>query len=387
MNIFAKMEYSKRINPDNILWAGYSGMFFFLPVATSPTVICGVFIIGVWIVSGKFIREIGCWRKYKITPPVLCLIILPWIGLIYAPSFADGFNVAMKTHYWIYTMAIIPILSVRKRPDFLFRMFLAGLSLNSAISILQYAGIVPLKKGLSTGLLGGSSAYIVYSLLLTVGILIASFYFLQGRSKKERFLFMAAMLQYFVTIGFTGGRSGYVALIILSPLIVYNFIGQRSILKIITVSILVTSILFAFPVVRSRFSRVEKDIQLYRQGDVNTSVGLRFHMWGIAFSEIKKHPFLGTGTQGFKRSWEVYKKDPSLPFFDHPHNSFIYMMVSFGIPGLAAFCWLLFLMMKKGWAKRNSALGFSVFAFTSVFIITGVFGFCFHICLYHRQPY
>jgi O-antigen ligase len=53
----------------------------------------------------------------------------------------------------------------------------------------------------------------------------------------------------------------------------------------------------------------------------------------------------------------------------HPHNSFLYMMVSYGIPGLVAFCWLLFVMLKKGYKGRDSAPGFSVFVFTSVFII------------------
>lgn len=45
------------------------------------------------------------------------------------------------------------------------------------------------------------------------------------------------------------------------------------------------------------------------------------------------------------------------------------MTVSYGIFGLAAFCWLLFVMLKKGWAGRNSAQGFAVLAFTAVFII------------------
>ncbi len=363
------MGFLKKINPDILIWTGYSGMFFFVPVATSPTVICGVFVLSVWIISGKFIRDIHKWWKSDIKLPIMILITLPWIGLVYTPLPDDGFRVAMKTHYWFYAMAIAPIVAVQRQPDLIIKMFLSGLSLNSAISILQFIGIVPLKKGLATGLLGGSSAHIAYSLLLTTGIIIASFYFLKTQSKRERLLYVSIMIQYFATIGFTGGRSGYIALIVLSPFIAYNLIGQRHIFKILVVSIIAVSLLFTFPVVRSRFSKAKEDIMLYKQGNVNTPVGLRFHMWEIALSEIKKNPFLGIGTAGFKKSWEVYKKDPSLPFFDHPHNSFLYMMISFGISGLAAFCWLLIVMLMKGWRGRNSALGFAVFAFTTVFII------------------
>jgi len=363
------MELLRKINPDTLLWTGYLGMFLFLPIATSPTVICGVFVLGVWIISGKFLRDITTWQNSKIILPVIILIVLPWVGLIYTPLPADGFPVALKTHYWLYALAITPVLTTQRQPDLIIKMFLLGLSLNSAISILQFAGFVPLKKGLATGLLGGSSAHIVYSLLLTTGILIASFYFLKAQSKRERLLYISAMIQYFATIGFTGGRSGYVALIVLSPFIVYNIIGQRHIVKILIVSVIAVSFLFSFPVVQSRFSKAKEDVVLYTQGNVNTSIGLRFHMWEIALSEIKKNPVLGTGTAGFKKSWELHKKDPALPFFDHPHNSFLYMMVSFGIVGLVAFCTLLFVMLKRGWKCRDSALGFSVFAFTTVFII------------------
>jgi len=363
------MELLKKINPDTLLWTGYLGMFFFLPIATSPTVICGVFVLGVWIISGKFLRDITTWQNSKIVLPVIILIVLPWTGLMYTPLPADGFPVALKTHYWLYAIAIAPVITPRRQPDLIIKMFLLGLSLNSAISILQFAGLVHLKKGLATGLLGGSSAHIPYSLLLTTGILIASFYFLKAQSKRERLLYISAMIQYFATIGFTGGRSGYVALIVLLPFIVYNIIGQQHIVKILIVSVIAVSFLFSFPVVQSRFLKAKEDIVLYTQGNVNTSIGLRFHMWEIALSEIKKNPILGIGTAGFKKSWELHKKDPSLPFYDHPHNSFLYMMVSFGIVGLVAFCTLLFVMLKRGWKCRDSALGFAVFTFTTVFIV------------------
>jgi O-antigen ligase len=363
------MGFLKKINPDSLIWAGYSGMFFSVPVATSPTVICGVFVLIVWIISGKFLQDIRIWWKSDIKLPIMILIILPWVGLLYSPVPVDGLPIAMKTHYWLYAMAIVSILNMQKQPDLIIKMYLSGLSLNSAISILQFAGMVPLKKGLATGLLGGSSAYITYSLLLTVGILIASFYFFKAQSKRERILYIFIVLQYLATISFTGGRSGYIALIVLSPFIVYNIIGQRHILKILVVSVIAVSLLFTFPVVRSRFLKAKEDIIQYKQGNINTSIGLRFHMWGIALSEIRNHPFLGLGTAGFKRSWEVNKKYPSLPFIFHPHNSFLYMMVSYGIFGLIAFCWLLFVMLKRGWENRYSALGFAVFTFTVVFII------------------
>jgi O-antigen ligase len=362
------MAFLRKINVDSLLWTGFCGMFFFLPVMTPPTAYCAILVASVWFFSGRFLRDIASFWKTKIALPVTAFVLLPWLGLLYAPHLSEGFPIAWKTRYWIFAVAIIPALSIRKRPDLLLKMFLAGLSLSSTIAILQYAGILH-KEVLATGLVGGASPWISFSLLLTTGILIASFYAAKARLSKDRGLCLAAILQYFITIGCVGGRSGYLALIILFPLLVYNLLGQKHIAKILVASGVGIALLFAFPVVRSRVSRAAEDIQMYRQGKISTSLGLRFYMWKIALEEIERNPIIGMGTGGFRETWATHKGDPSLPFYDHPHNSFIYMMVSFGIPGLLSFCWLLFVMLKRGWESRQSPLGFSVFVFTLVFIV------------------
>lgn len=363
------MAFLRKISPETLLWAGYSGMFFSLPLATSPTVVCGTFILIVWIVSGRFLGSMQSFSRSDLMLPVAVLAIVPWIGLLYCPEPSYGLPIALKTHYWLYAIALAALPDTEQKPDLIIRMFLAGLSVNSAISVLQYSGILPLKKGLAVGLFGGSSPHIAYSLLLTTGVLLASFFILKAKSAGERLLYASLMLQYLFTIGYVGGRSGYLSLIVLSPFVVYNIMGQKHIMKIVAVSVIAASLLFVSPVVRSRFIEARDDIIHYREGNSNTSLGGRFVMWSIALSEIRKSPLIGIGTGGFRQSWERYKKDPSLPFHDHPHNSFLHMMVSYGIVGLGAFCYLLFLLLKRGWRGRNSALGFSVFAFTAVFII------------------
>jgi O-antigen ligase len=362
------MALLKKINADSLLWAGFCGMFFFLPVMTPPTAYCAVLVAVVWILSGRFLRDIPSFWNTGIALPVTVFVLLPWVGLFYAPHFSEGFRVAWKTRYWILPIAMLPVLSLRKRPDILLKMFLAGLSLNSVIAMLQYAGVLK-GEGFATGLVGGASPWISFSLLLTTGILVASYYAARAGSVKDRATYVAAVVLFFITLGCVGGRSGYLALIILFPLMVYNILGQKHLLKIVLVSAVGITLLFAFPLVRARVSRAVQDIEMYRQGKIDTSLGLRFRMWGIALEEIKSHPVIGMGTAGFREAWHKNKGDPSLPFYDHPHNSFIYMMVSFGLPGLFSFCWLLFVMLKRGWRGRNSPVGFAVFVFTVVFII------------------
>lgn len=364
------MDFLKNNKPEALLWLGCCGVFFFIPVTTLPLEVFGAVALAAWVISGKFSRDAVLLKQTKIIIPVCMLIILPWVGLLYTHApIKDGLSVAAASRLWLYALATVSVIRSQKKPDLVIKLFLAGLALNCFISILQLGGVLPLKRGQPTGLLVGSSLHIPYTLFLTIGMLISSFYVSKAAGNKERVLYLFSMLLYFVTIGYIGGRSGYIAFIVLSPFVIYNLMGQRHIIKILVVSILAVSILFAFPVVRSRFAKIKEDLQLYKHGDIDTSLGARFYMWQIALTQIKNNPLLGIGTDGFKQSTGLEKKFKAIQHIAHPHSSFLYVMVSYGLLGLIAFCWLLFVMLKRGWKGRASPLGFAIFAFTAVFII------------------
>lgn len=351
------------------MWVGFLGIVFFVPIYTSPIFICGAFVVAVWIISGTFIGDIRKWLSSGFKIPIILLMILPWLGLIYTSTPEDGLSIAKKTYYWLFSIAIIQVIRSRKNPELILKAFLAGLSVNSMFSILQFLQVIPLEDGNVTGIFSGASPWIAFSLLLATGTFIASFYFFKEQSKRRRVLYAFLVAQFLFTIGFIGGRSGYLSIIVLSPILAYQLGRQSNIIKASIIGVIAAALLFSSPVIMLRLSKIKDDLIQYKQGNINTSIGMRLHMWEVAVSEITRNPFLGVGTGGFKKSWADHKKDPSLPFFDHPHSSFLYMAVSFGIFGLVAFCWLLFLMIKKGWKMRSSALGFSAFVFAVVFAI------------------
>ncbi|HTR45601.1 MAG TPA: O-antigen ligase family protein [Thermodesulfovibrionales bacterium] len=363
------MEFARKINTDALIFAGFAGMFFFLPIGTSPLYICGGIVLALWIMSGRFLKDFRAWVSSGLMVPVLLLFTLPWIGLVYTPLPADGMSIAGKSYYWVFSIASLSVAGDGRKTDFILKMFLAGLSLNSTVAILQYLGAFPLKEGNPVGLFPGSSPWIAFSILLATGTIIASFYFSREQGPGKKLVYLFLVVQYLFTIGFIGGRSGYLAAALLFPVIVSHVLQQRSVIKPLFFAILLLSLVIALPVIKKRVSQGQEDLRLYRQGVVNTSIGLRLHMWEIACSEIRRSPLIGSGTGSFKKAWELRKKDPSLPFIDHPHNSFLYMAVSFGIPGLAALCWLLLELFRRGWKARHTAAGFSVIAFAVVFTV------------------
>lgn len=355
-------------NPQMLLCYSFCLMVFLLPATKSPALIAGGLTILIWVLSGRFVKDYKIWLGQEWIKPVILFILLPWFGLIWTDDPKKGIDFAEKSYYWIFAFAISSI--PHKRTIYLIWSFIAGISLNVAVSTLQYAGIVPyLKNDFATGLLTGFNPYISYSLILVLGMLILSFHFRNTVNKWQKILIIVLIISYIFNLSIIHGRSGYIAFITLSPLMIYNLVGRKHFLKSIIAAVLITGMFLLSPIVQHRINLIKEEISLYYQGQKFTSVGLRLHMWEGAIKIFRDNPLIGIGTGGFEKSLKQYNPDPSLPGIDQPHNSFLYMATSFGIIGIFSILWLFVVFMKKGWNHRDNILGYSMLMFGIILII------------------
>lgn len=339
-------------------------MFFFLPIATSPAVIAGALSLGIWIFSGKFIKDRQKWLKQSWTTPVILFMLLPWAGLLWTGDLATGLNLAQKSYYWLYAFAIAS-LSIHNHQKALMISYLSGLSLSMIISILQYLGLVPMPKGYPAGFMG----HISYSLLLVFGMLLLSFYYTKIKDRNYQIFLIFLMVAYLFNLSINIGRIGHLAFVVLSPWILYNILGQKHLSKIVLGALVVILILSLSSTVQYRTRLAVDDVREYYYGNKNTSVGRRLHMWNGAIKMFLQNPVIGVGTGGYKNTMRKYKDDPSLPDFVQPHNSFLYIASSYGIVGLSLLLWLFVVFMRKGWYARKTVAGFSVLSFGAVLLI------------------
>ncbi len=347
-----------------LLFYALSGTFFFIPLSTSLTAVMGTAALAVWLFSGRFVKDRACWAGEGWVKPVVLFMLLPVAGLLWGPDIAAGADFVKKGRYWLYAFVIASIAPKAQRKAML-GAFLAGLSLNAGYSLLQAGGVLPMTSGMATGFL--HRGHIAYSLLLVFGMLLLSFYFKGSGSKGARMSQVLLIGVYFASLASVPGRIGYLAFVFLSPWILYNILGKRLLLVSAGVVILGV-VLFSSPVVRQRTGLAAGDIKAYEAGDKTTSLGLRFYMGKGAIKVFLENPILGTGTGGYKSAMQKYR-EPGLPDVDHPHNSFLYMAVSFGLIGLMSLSWLFYAFLKKGWQARATAEGFAVLSFGVVIFI------------------
>ncbi len=303
--------------------------------------------------------------------PVLLFMLLPLAGLLWSQDRGEGLAAVVRTYNWLFAFTAAALPFSANRTKTLVNFFIAGLSVNSFVAILQFLGVVPMYRYAASGFMN----YIEQSLFLVLGLLILSFYYrisAEWRTKALCLVLMAVLL-FCLAVGI--GRSGYLAFAALSPVMLYNFFGKKHLVRIIAGTFVLLAVLLSSATVRDRVRLAVHEVASYEsnaEGSSDTAIGLRLHMWNGAVRIFLAHPLLGVGTGGYKKAMMQYKTDPRLPDLYHPHNSVLYMAANFGILGLLIFFWLLWVYFRKAMGVRESIIGFFILSYGLVVLIGGL---------------
>ncbi len=348
------------------IFRGFCATFFLVPLGTSPFLITGYLTLALWVLSGRPLAQGQRLMRQPWAAPIALFTALHWAGLLYTSDLHTGLDFASKTHYWLFAFAVASVPFDRYKPKAFIDSFLAGLSVAAFIHIGINAGVVPAPERYASSFINP----ITYILLLTFGILMLSYYFARAADAGKRALYAAGILLFLASVSlFAGapGRTALLTLMISTPLVFYNLLGQRSFPKVLGATILAVVALFATPVVQSSITDAASQVSAYYGGSPDSSMGLRMHMWSGAANIFADNPLTGTGTGGYMAAMRSYAAPGMEGFsFSQPHNSFLYMAVSFGALGFLSIAWLLAQLLSAGWKEMNTVAGFSILAFAVV---------------------
>jgi len=363
---------------DRLIYALLLGGLFVMPLGTGPFTIAEGALAAVWIFSG------ACWTRRRDFLraawflPVLLVLVLKGVGLLYTPDFRGmGLEYAEKAHYWLIAFALSGLRPSRRAGKVLLYAFLAGLFVNACVGFLQAFGVVPIFVDIGDhayiGLYGGHNTLAV---LLILGMLTASFFVREsaGARRKGVFGFLAAV--FFLHLVIMESRGGYLTFAVLSPLVVYNVLPKRSIRWTAVVYTFVVGLMLASPIARHRVTATVEKFQEHFSQEPDVAWGKtyskevdRIYMWRWAVDLFLEHPVLGVGTGGYGKAIRSAGGEVGPA---HPHSNLLHMAASYGIPGIAAFVWLFWTLLKTGWLHRREALGFFTLSSALVLLIGGM---------------
>ena len=337
---------------------------------TSGLMILALLVSGKWLHCDPLVRQHWFW-------PILFLTFLSWIGLVYTPDpGGTGLEFALKTHYWLVCVAVAMLAFEKISFKQLIFAFFLGLSLSSIVGWMQFVGVLAPRNGqFCTGL---GSQYSTINVYLIVAILTASDLFRRTPNWNQRLVYIVLMVLFFSHLVIMQGRSGYLTLLILSPLIARNLIGKFSIPKVLIACLLLPAIMYLSPVVRQRIDHTVDELNFHvttnpqeAWGKIYSHYQDRFFMWHYAGRIFCEHPFIGVGTGGFNPT--LKQLEPiNMPEIDHPHNDLFFLGVSFGILGVLAYFWFYGTLFANGWRYRHKLMARFIFYVALTMVLSGM---------------
>ena len=139
----------------------------------------------------------------------------------------------------------------------------------------------------------------------------------------------------------SGSRGGWVALL-LSVVPLYSYgrhaVGRRIVAAaLVGISLIVAAAFVPATGVPQRVKDIETDLQKYREGNVDTSLGLRLQMWKGSLVLFSEHPLAGVGRANFQRGLNELadRKVLAAPVRDyrHAHNELLNAFATEGLIG------------------------------------------------------
>jgi O-antigen ligase len=225
---------------------------------------------------------------------------------------------------------------------------------------------------------GFSGGYNTLSLLLILGMMMASFYMRAVKNRKEKLMYIILLLAYFCHLIILEGRGGYLTFALLSPIVIYNIFGRTYKGAIFLVYPLIIVVMLSSPIIRNRVSLSVQELKHHLNADDSSAWGKeytkhqdRFYMWRGAIEIFMENPIFGVGTGGYGTALKERGRE-EWPKIAHPHNNLLYVAVSFGIVGLLVFGWFFWVLLKRGWNNRKSPIGFFVLSSGLVILVGGI---------------
>ncbi|MBI4650905.1 O-antigen ligase family protein [Candidatus Desantisbacteria bacterium] len=274
--------------------------------------------------------------------PVVAYIFINLIAIIF------GLNPQRGIHeFWGLFLVIVFFITVnlvkKKEIKFLVTLLIACSIVFALIGIYQYIkinkGFINVNSIRIRGNLGSIfdfAWFLMYMILLSISV-----FSLKMNNLYEKIFLVSAILIMSIALILTYTRGAWLGLI--SGVLVICFLKDKRI--IIPVLLFISLSIY----LSSSFKERAKKIQNFK----STSDYSRIEIWEKGIKIIKDNPLLGVGMENYELAADKKGKFEVHP---HSHNNYIQQGVNAGILGLAAFLWIIYNLLNKGYGSIKNNL-------------------------------
>jgi len=325
---------------------------FSLPISTAlDNILLGIVLIA-FLLAGHFRERL---RLLPRNPAVIALVGL-FILIAGATLYGDAPGATRHKYLSKYSDLMLVILLMplfvhectRRRT---LMAFGAAMVVTLLLSLLVSMGLLPPMQWLH----GDPGNAVVFKQNITHNLLMAFAAFLFATAAagetvnwKRQALYALAVLAFVDVLFLVHGRTGQVALLVLTIYFFARHFGWRGFVAgVLAASVAVIAAWYLSSIFRDHVVLTTAEYEhskVESAADSASSVGLRMEWYRNTLRMIAQRPIFGAGTGGFPDAYAAFVTDPAAQKPAHPHNQFLMTAAEMGIVGLAAllavFIWL-----------------------------------------------
>lgn len=307
---------------------------FFLPLSTTFSDICFTAAVFLSVLAGPLQQKFAIIKRTPVSYLFIALFLFLFIGMSYSRlPFSEAFDFFSKYDKLLFAVLLLPLFAEEKWRKYAIYAFLAAMIITLLLSYSKYFGWTNYKAKFQD-----SSSVFRNHIEQNFLMAFAAYFLALQLTVQKRFRWLIAILLVLAlgdTLFISEGRSGYLLVVILMGLFVWQTLRWRGLFfGIFAMLILLLSAYFASDVFSSRVQALVADWSQYMKGNLwTTSVGQRVSYDKASLEIIKQHPVFGIGTGSFSN--EFHRLNPlATVASDNPHNEYFNIATQLGLPGL-----------------------------------------------------
>ena len=318
---------------------------FSIPISFVPAEFAiGIALLG-WFLEGIFNKN---WQYYPTKLFIPLLFYISWNVIASSVSPRPWHSLwALTDNEWpmfimLLLYFIVDDLTVLKR---ILHLWLFSASVSALYGIWQTFSGYQLHRHDALSPMGNYFRAVGFNgFYLTFAGFIMSVFFVSlcvssqtGMGRKRWKYILVAVVSMLAVLG-TFARSIWLSFAVVIP--IFGFLKGKRIGSIVTI-VFLTLVLFCIifiPAIRDRaYSTI-----------VPSENQTRLNLWKTSLHMSKDSPWIGIGEDNFDYYFERYKVEGFYDVTVHPHNDYLTILVSSGIPGLIAFLSMWFVILRTG---------------------------------------
>lgn len=320
-----------------------------LPISTALDNVLLFLVLLTGILSGVFWQHRILIRHNPVAIAALILCGLLVLGSLYGQGTAgDAVNILVKyVDIWFIAL-LIPLFREHRSRHYGLTLFMWVMALTLVLSYLIWFGVFEGTQFFADRVRDNPVVFklhITHSILMAFTAYLFAVKALGGRGQVRVLMAMLGLFAAFNVLFMAQGRTGYWVLGVLGVYFMYSFLGRRKLWLGVMAAIVMSIVGYTVsPILKGRVDIALHEAYVWKPGqghNESSSIGTRMDYYTNTLKVIAKHPFVGVGAGGFEKAYGQEIAGTAVAPSNNPHNQFLLISAQLGLPGLAAFIYLL----------------------------------------------